>query len=156
MAELLGIGTTDMPFLRGNGTMGGVILNAIQNGTHMREEDKNPANWPEPMREEWGEDEGLGPPVSESHGGGSPGDVERHAALRANPRSVGEQSFARLCVRAHGGGDRGVTAVRNFQGGISACDLDLFARALARGLSVEAINFSSASSPLSPIFCNAV
>ena len=39
--------------------MGGVILNAMRNGTHMREEDKNPANWPEPMRKEWGEDEGL-------------------------------------------------------------------------------------------------
>ena len=59
MAELLGLGTTDMPFLRGNATMAGVLLNAIRTGKHMREEDKNPDSWPEPMRREWGDDEGL-------------------------------------------------------------------------------------------------
>lgn len=59
MAEILGIGTTDMPFLRTKGSMGGVLLNALQNGTHMRPEDKDPANWPEPMRREWDEDNGM-------------------------------------------------------------------------------------------------
>lgn len=59
MAELLGLGITDFPFLRTSGSMAGVLKMALARGEHMKPEMKDPANWPAPMRAEWGEDEGL-------------------------------------------------------------------------------------------------
>lgn len=59
MAEILGLGITDFPYLRVSGSMNGVLKAALTRGEHMKPEMKDPANWPEPMRREWGEDEGL-------------------------------------------------------------------------------------------------
>jgi hypothetical protein len=58
MAEILGIGTTDMPFIRMNGSLSGLLRSALA-GDLLQGPMKDPANWPEPMRKEWGADEGL-------------------------------------------------------------------------------------------------
>ncbi len=60
MAEILGLATTDFPFLRAaDGNMTGVLKGALARGVHYTTETKDPANWPEQMRREWGDDEGL-------------------------------------------------------------------------------------------------
>ncbi len=60
MAEILGIGTTDFPFLRGQeDSMAGVLKGALARGTHLTEETKDPANWPKELLAEWGDDEAV-------------------------------------------------------------------------------------------------
>ncbi len=59
MGQVLGLGTTDFPRLRtaDPGMVG--PLRANLGGSHITAEAKDPANWSEPMRKEWANDEGL-------------------------------------------------------------------------------------------------
>ena len=59
MAEILGIGTTDFPMLReAPGGMTGVLYSGLNTGPHYKPETKDPKNWPEPMQQEWSDDNG--------------------------------------------------------------------------------------------------
>ena len=60
MAEILGIGLTHAPTLArpdGDGEL--ALKRTLKNNDRIPPEMKNPSNWPEPMRIEFGEDEGL-------------------------------------------------------------------------------------------------
>jgi hypothetical protein len=60
MAEILGLGLTHAPTLSrpdGDGEL--ALKRTLKNNTRIPPEMKNPSNWPEPMRIEFGEDEGL-------------------------------------------------------------------------------------------------
>jgi len=59
MAEILGLGTTDYPRIRMPVEQMTGPLQGNLGGTHLKEEMKDPANWPEAMRAEWGDDKGL-------------------------------------------------------------------------------------------------
>jgi len=59
MAELLGLGTTDQPYMRMiDPLLSGPLKGALRS-ERIRPELKDPANWPAPMRELWGDDEGA-------------------------------------------------------------------------------------------------
>jgi hypothetical protein len=58
MGRLLGLGISDFPFLRFEGPFTGVLKNALAS-PRMKPQMKDPASWPEEMRREWGNDEGL-------------------------------------------------------------------------------------------------
>jgi len=58
VGKLLGLGISDFPFLRFEGPFTGVLKNALAS-PRMKPEMKDPSNWPEPMRREWANDEGL-------------------------------------------------------------------------------------------------
>src|SRR5919106_110323 len=60
MAEILGLGLTHAPTLArpdGDGEL--ALKRTLKNNNRIPAEMKNPSNWPEPMRIEYGEDEGL-------------------------------------------------------------------------------------------------
>ncbi len=59
MGEILGIGLTHYPGLIGPDENRGFPLTRILKSDTLPADLKNPANWPEPMRIEYGEDEGL-------------------------------------------------------------------------------------------------
>ena len=59
MGEILGLGTTDFPRLRAQDpNMNGPFKGTL-NGKNLKEEMKDPKNWPAAMQAEWGDDEGL-------------------------------------------------------------------------------------------------
>jgi hypothetical protein len=58
MAEILGIGATDMPFIRYTGHLAGLLRSALA-GDMLSGPMRDPFNWPEPMRREWADDEAL-------------------------------------------------------------------------------------------------
>ncbi|MEE8517667.1 MAG: hypothetical protein V3S98_00910 [Dehalococcoidia bacterium] len=59
MGDILGLGTTDYPRLRSpDPAMTGPLQGNLR-GSHLKEEMKDPSNWPKPMQAEWGDDEGL-------------------------------------------------------------------------------------------------
>jgi hypothetical protein len=58
MGEVLGIGLSHYPNLRGTDDAMASILRRNLDRPDIPESAKDPANWPEPMQKEWGEDEG--------------------------------------------------------------------------------------------------
>src|SRR5438034_202291 len=59
MAELLGLGTTDQPYMRMIDSLLSSPLKGALKSERIRPELKDPKNWPAPMREWWGDDEGT-------------------------------------------------------------------------------------------------
>ena len=59
MGEILGLGTTHVPLLAGRDQDMARILRRILADPGLPEDLRRPENWPEPMRKEWGTDEGL-------------------------------------------------------------------------------------------------
>ncbi len=60
MGEILGLGATHFPGLvRPDENMNYTLLRTLKLNDKVPQEMKNPINWPEPMRVEYGEDEGL-------------------------------------------------------------------------------------------------
>ena len=58
MGEILGIGLSHYPGLRGaDDAMAGILRRTLQR-PDVPDSAKDPANWPKPMQEEWGKDEG--------------------------------------------------------------------------------------------------
>src|SRR5947209_6252543 len=58
MGEILGLGLSHYPPLRGtDDAMAGILRNTLKR-PDVEQEKKDPAVWPAPMRAEWGEDEG--------------------------------------------------------------------------------------------------
>ncbi len=58
MAEILGIGTTDFPMARMSDDHFTRVLRQALDTDKVKPELRDPANWPEGMREEWGDDQG--------------------------------------------------------------------------------------------------
>ena len=58
MAELLGLGTTDQPYMRVSDEMLSSPLKTALKSERIPAELKDRASWPAPMRAEWGSDEG--------------------------------------------------------------------------------------------------
>ena len=59
MAEILGLGLTHSPsFIKPDEEKDYSVFRSLRN-PNLPEELRNPSNWPEPMRIEFGEDEGL-------------------------------------------------------------------------------------------------
>jgi hypothetical protein len=58
VAEILGIGTTDFPMTRMSDTHFMRVLRQALEADRFTPEQRDPANWPAGMREEWGDDEG--------------------------------------------------------------------------------------------------
>src|SRR6266508_2944401 len=58
MGEVLGLGLSHYPMIRGVDDSMASILRGTLRRPDIPEEVKDPATWPEPMRQEWGEDEG--------------------------------------------------------------------------------------------------
>ena len=60
MGEVLGVGVTHWPgLIQPDEAKGWPLLRTLKNDPRVPEEMKNPLNWPEPMRVEFGEDEGV-------------------------------------------------------------------------------------------------
>ena len=60
MAEILGVGLTHYPpMITPDEDQLFPLVRTLKNNDKVPQEMKNPANWPEDMRLEWGEDEGL-------------------------------------------------------------------------------------------------
>ncbi|MCH8893380.1 MAG: extradiol ring-cleavage dioxygenase, partial [Chloroflexi bacterium] len=60
MGEILGVGTTHYPpLITPDEDRGFPLTNTLAHNDKVPEEMKNPTSWPEPMRIEYGEDEGL-------------------------------------------------------------------------------------------------
>lgn len=59
MAEILGIGTTDQPYMRISDEMLSNPMKGALKSERIPAEKKDPASWPAPMREQWGTDEGA-------------------------------------------------------------------------------------------------
>ena len=60
MGEILGLGLTHSPsFIKPDEAKDSSLHRTLKNNPNVPEEMKNPSNWPEPMRIEFGEDEGL-------------------------------------------------------------------------------------------------
>ncbi|HEY3115680.1 MAG TPA: hypothetical protein VGK54_02960 [Chloroflexota bacterium] len=59
MAELLGLGTTDQPYMRMIDPLLSSPLKGALKSERIRPELKDPKNWPAEMRELWGDDEGA-------------------------------------------------------------------------------------------------
>lgn len=59
MAELLGLGTTDQPYMRMSDELISGPLKGALKSERIPEEMKDPASWPEPMRAQWGNDQGA-------------------------------------------------------------------------------------------------
>jgi hypothetical protein len=60
MADILGIGTTHYPpGMVTDEHKPWPLVHMLRNDPRIPEHMKNPANWPEPLRAEWGEDEGV-------------------------------------------------------------------------------------------------
>jgi len=60
MAEILGVGLTHSPsFIRPDEDRDFSLTRTLRHNDRVPAEMKNPSNWPEPMRVEYGEDEGL-------------------------------------------------------------------------------------------------
>lgn len=59
MAEILGLGTTDQPYMRMIDPLLSNPLKGAMRSERIRPELKDPANWPAPMRAQWGNDEGV-------------------------------------------------------------------------------------------------
>ena len=60
MAEILGLGLTHSPsFIRPDEDGESSLKRTLRTNHRVPEELKNPANWPEPMRAEYGQDEGY-------------------------------------------------------------------------------------------------
>jgi hypothetical protein len=60
MVDILGVGMTHYPGLVGTDEPGGSSLaRVLRHNTRIAQEKKNPRNWPQEMRLEFGEDEGL-------------------------------------------------------------------------------------------------
>jgi hypothetical protein len=78
MAELLGLGTTDQPYMRMADALLSNPLKGALRSERIRPELKDPANWPAPMREAWGNDEGVAAGAA-----ARPRQVEQFRKLRA-------------------------------------------------------------------------
>ena len=60
MGEILGLGLTHSPsFIRPDEDKDSSLMRTLRNNNKIPPEMKNPTNWPEPMRIEFGEDEGV-------------------------------------------------------------------------------------------------
>jgi len=59
MAEILGLGTTDQPYMRVSDEALSNPLKGALKSERIRQELKNPANWPAAMREQWADDDGA-------------------------------------------------------------------------------------------------
>src|SRR5258708_12489376 len=59
MAEILALGISHYPPLTGPDERMSWILKRMLQNPHLPEALKSPAGWPEPMRAEWGNDEGT-------------------------------------------------------------------------------------------------
>ncbi len=59
MAELLGLGTTDQPYMRMIDPLISSPLKGALKSERIPAERKDPKNWPKPMQEQWGDDEGA-------------------------------------------------------------------------------------------------
>ncbi|HZU87649.1 MAG TPA: hypothetical protein VE993_00185, partial [Stellaceae bacterium] len=59
MGEILGLGVTHYPPLAGPDEQMARILERVRSDPALPQERREPAGWPEPMREEYGEDRGL-------------------------------------------------------------------------------------------------
>jgi hypothetical protein len=60
MGEILGLGLTHSPsFIRADEDKDSSLIRTLRNNNRIPPEMKNPTNWPEPMRIEFGEDEGI-------------------------------------------------------------------------------------------------
>jgi hypothetical protein len=60
MGEILGLGLTHSPsFIRPDEDKDSSLMRTLRNNSRIPPEMKNPTNWPEPMRIEFGEDEGV-------------------------------------------------------------------------------------------------
>ena len=58
MAEILGLGVTDMPFMRRKHTaISGVVQHLIVQGWEKHLQYRDPKNWPKPVQQEWGTDQ---------------------------------------------------------------------------------------------------
>ena len=58
MADALGLGLTHFPLLGGLDEKMAILLRGTLKDPDIPAEEKDPANWPERMRQEWGDDEG--------------------------------------------------------------------------------------------------
>ena len=75
MAEILGLGLTHSPsFIRPDEDGESSLKRTLRTNDNVPAEMKNPSNWPEPMRIEYGEDEGYASAVRlrGAHGGRLP------------------------------------------------------------------------------------
>jgi hypothetical protein len=59
VAEILGLGTTDQPYMRVSDEMLSNPLKGALKSQRLSEAEKDPASWPAPMREQWGDDQGA-------------------------------------------------------------------------------------------------
>src|SRR6266542_6668585 len=60
MGAILGLGVTHVPLLAGRDEDMARILRRVLEDPDLPERYRRPEGWPEPMRQEWGADEGLG------------------------------------------------------------------------------------------------
>ena len=60
MGAILGLGVTHVPLLAGRDEDMARILRRVLDDPDLPEGFRRPEGWPEPMRREWGPDEGLG------------------------------------------------------------------------------------------------
>ena len=89
MAEIIGVGCTHYPALITPDEDRGFPINVTLNrDERLPEELKNPLNWPEPMRAEYGDDQGMAsarrPPGAA--GGGVPARAEGNSRLQPGLR----------------------------------------------------------------------
>ena len=86
MAEILGVGVTHYPpMLVADEEKAFPINITLARDERVPERMKNPANWPEPMRVEYGEDEGLhcGCAAPGTVGEKFPGNQQRDSGIRS-------------------------------------------------------------------------